>query len=113
MLSVLDGVPQFAERIGPKVGHERADRVEPIRVNDVEVTAAVALHGHQPGVLEDLEVVRNRLLACLAALGDRPDRQRLVTDKLQDLLTLGSSERCEHFLGRHLTIVTAMALTHK
>jgi len=67
--------------------------------------AAFLLHVDETRLFEDLEVVGNGLLACPTALSDCTDRQCVITYELEDLLALGSSERCEHIFGWHISIV--------
>jgi ketosteroid isomerase-like protein len=46
----------------PQLRQEGLERLEPLGANDVEAALALRLDGDEAGVLEDLEVLRDRLL---------------------------------------------------
>ena len=71
------------------------------------------MHLNETGLLENLEVMGDCLLAGPAACGNVTDRQSLVAYESEDVLTLGSSERCEDILGLHATMVPPKGQMHK
>ncbi len=110
---VFEFRPELFKAVRPEISHERADRIETIGVHRVQVPPTVCLHVYEACVLEDLEVVRDRLLAGSTSVRYSSDGQWLIAHQPEDLLPLGSSERCEHIFCWHPASMPPPLAIHK
>jgi hypothetical protein len=78
-------VPERVE-VGPQVG-------QCLRVHLVEAAGADLAVDHQPRVLEDLEVLRDRRAADRELAGELADRERPGDEALEDRLSRGVAQR--------------------
>src|SRR4051812_9612814 len=78
-------VPEGVE-VGPQVG-------QCLRVHLVEAAGADLAVGHQPGVLQDLEVLRDRGAADRELAGELADRPGPRDEALEDRLPRGVAQR--------------------
>src|SRR5512133_3601139 len=77
----LDGVLEALQARGPQLGQERVERLEALRAHLVEPAPALRANGHEAGVLEHVQVLRDSLLGDVEVLGDLVDRPRAVADE--------------------------------
>ena len=69
---------------GPELGQEVPQRVEPFGPHHIEALLAVWADSDQPGVLEHLQMLGDRLLSDVEVLGDLVDRTWLVAHQPQN-----------------------------
>src|SRR4051812_24889603 len=92
-LLLLGGIAKSGQRLVPErveVGPQVGQR---LRIHLVEPARADLAVGHQPGVLEDLEVLRDRRTADRKPVGQLADRSRPRHQALEDGLARGVPER--------------------
>ena len=99
-LGELDPGREVGEGLGPEPVEIGAHRVDAGGVDPVEALPADRLIEHQPGVLEDLEVLRDRRPADGELVGQLRDDTRAVGEAFEDRSTGRVTERSQRF-GRH------------
>jgi hypothetical protein len=85
----------------PQPGQERLERLEAFGTHEIEPPLPVLADPDQPGFLEHLEVLGDRLLGDVEVLGDLADRAGLVADQAKDRLPTGLCERTKGSVGAH------------
>ena len=97
----LHGILQTTEPAWPKIGEKHLEALQAIRVNDVETTLSITLDPYEPGSRQDLEMLRNRLLADVKMLTYLADGPRLVADQTEHRLSARFSQSAQHRFTTH------------
>jgi hypothetical protein len=92
---------QPAEPSWPQLGQELVKRLQAFGPDGVQPPGALAVGSHQAGLLEDLQVLGDRLLGDVDPLGDLADRARRDADQAQDFLPARLCEGFQHSFGAH------------
>ena len=80
------------QRLVPELIEPAAQRTEAVRVDVIDAARALGAIGHEPGLLEDLEVLRHGGPAHRHLPGDLADRARTGAQLLEHLPARGIGE---------------------
>src|SRR5205807_3866815 len=88
------------EAVAPEIVEKRLQLGETLWSRAVEAPRAVASFVHEPGLLEDLQVLRDRGLAHFEVRGDLARRELGVPDEAQHPPAVGLGDRLQRSLHR-------------
>jgi hypothetical protein len=110
-LGGLGDVTQPLEPSGPVVVQELAELLHLVALGPVQPARAVSAFGHEPGLLEDAEVLRDRRPRDLAeVIGDLGRRTLARPDEPEDLAPSGFCECLERRIHVSISALTYVSV---